>query len=57
MSVEESCAERFTEGTGGYLVCVEETYRHDATMDVVEYVCGTVALVVTMIVMYKILKG
>lgn len=43
MSIEEKCAERFTEGTGGYLVCVDETRRHDATMETVGCITGCIA--------------
>lgn len=55
-SVEERCAERFTENTGGYLVCVDETYRHDATMDICGLVFVGVFIIGFMIFLYKIIK-
>lgn len=55
-STEEKCAERFTEGTGGYMVCVDETNRHDATMDICGLVFAGVFIIGFMIFLYKIIK-
>lgn len=57
MTVEEKCAERYTEGTGGYLVCVDETYRHDTTLVICGMVFGLVALLAFMYFFYRIIRG
>lgn len=52
MTAEEKCAERYTEGTGGYLVCVDETRQHDTTVETVGWVCSAAIAIAFFIFMY-----
>lgn len=54
--IKEQCAERFTEGTGGYLVCVEETQRHDTTMEIFTGVMAVLVLVLIGVWFYRMMK-
>lgn len=56
MSIEERCAERFDEGTGGYLVCVDETRRHDATVELFAGFCGFALLMTFLILTYRLIR-